>query len=222
MATSQFTAEKTKTGYPALWECGGGSTNTGYAQVICGPHGEALQPVYIKTGGERSNGNHALFIVDVGYHIVEATQHRGDYTVNVYRIVSFKETPGTNGFLVETEKIREFSRGEWDYQEPGGDPFEVAVVAACKKAEDYHCRTPYYWSSVNVLGGTSHSMRIQPQNDEKQGYVEKVEILETRISNLKQEIAKHTSVIAALEDKICVLTDTYYAKFGESFPEKGE
>ena len=69
-----LTVERTAKGLPALWECGGGYTSTGYAQVIAGENGEMLTPGYIPRGGPLANGNHALFVVGEGTVVVTVIQ----------------------------------------------------------------------------------------------------------------------------------------------------
>jgi len=59
-AQKQMQAEKTAKGFPALWEEGGGYTNTGSAIIIAGSAGEPLRPFYIRRRGHLANGQHAL------------------------------------------------------------------------------------------------------------------------------------------------------------------
>jgi len=131
--------ERTAKGLPALWECGGGYTSTGYAQVIAGENGEMLTPVYIPRGGPLANGNHALFVVEEGTVVVTVIQKHGDVSVQVWRI------KGIVNDQVTTELITEYRLGEWtsDLEEwqPG---IHAAVQAAVDKASCYHCREPHY------------------------------------------------------------------------------
>lgn len=43
---------RTRKGYPALWEEGGGYSSTGSALIISGTQGEKLRPVFIKDRGQ--------------------------------------------------------------------------------------------------------------------------------------------------------------------------
>jgi len=129
--------EVTKKGYPALWEWGGGSSNTGKAEIITGREFERLKPVYIRQKGHLANTAHALFIVDKGYHIIRAWHHREDFEITIYKILDFD---------IENKKatvrvINKFDNGEWD------DEINVpsAVEVVKKKATDYHCRSPYFY-----------------------------------------------------------------------------
>ena len=64
---------------PALWERGGGMTNTGGATIICGPQGRPKRPVYIRRAGHLACDDHALFVVRPGDHVIRASHHRGDF-----------------------------------------------------------------------------------------------------------------------------------------------
>jgi len=133
----KFWIERTKKGHPALWERGGGHRNTGYSTIITDGHGKPKQPIYIRNRGELANREHALFIVEVGDHIIQANHHRHDYEIAVFRITKIE----TNYVIIE--KVNGFEMGEWD-SEPQGDLAE-AVAAAMEKAECYHCRSPHYY-----------------------------------------------------------------------------
>ena len=128
--------EKTKKGYPALWECGGGFTNTGEATIIASPSGGPKKPVYIRHRGSLANAHHALFILEVGDYIIFANHHREDFEIELYKVVDFEE----DAAIVELE--HEFSRGEWDKEPPAY--LEQAVHTAMLKATCYHCREPHY------------------------------------------------------------------------------
>jgi hypothetical protein len=132
--------ERTKKGLPAVWEQGGGASRTGWSVIVTGQQGQSLEPVYVKRRGELSCGQHALFIVKPGYHIIIADQHRGDYEITIERITEIKEEE--NEFFAETDLVCTFSRGEWD-KEPE-EFLKPAVVAAMAKADCYHCREPHY------------------------------------------------------------------------------
>jgi len=131
--------ERTGKGLPALWECGGGYTNTGYAQVIAGEYGEMLTPVYIPKGGPLANGNHALFVVREGTVVVTVIQKHGDASVQVWRIKGIINDKFT------TELITEYRLGEWTTDHVKWHPgIKAAVQAAVDKASCYHCREPHY------------------------------------------------------------------------------
>jgi DNA-directed RNA polymerase subunit RPC12/RpoP len=128
-----FVCERTKKGFPALWEQGGGSTNTGEAQLITGSRGEKLRPVYVRTKGHRANGQHALFIVQPGYYIVSVwywNKQNPPFSVRAYRI----------------EKIIEFDGKLLAIAAKSSEKPELreAINAAMDKARCYHCRSPHY------------------------------------------------------------------------------
>lgn len=147
---------RTKKGLPALWEEGGGMSNTGDAQIIADPNGEAKQPIYIRRSGQLANSSHALFMVHVGDIIISSHHHRRDFTHEIFRISSFREEEA------ELELIAAYSCGQWDAGELGqkmekefselvaGSTFfsawVYAVLTAEFKATCYHCREPHYFA----------------------------------------------------------------------------
>ena len=82
--------ERTKKGYPALWEAGGGYTNTGEATIIASPSGCPKKPVYVRRRGHLANGQHALFILEKGDYIIKCNHHREDFNIYIYKILQFK------------------------------------------------------------------------------------------------------------------------------------
>jgi len=131
----------TKKGHPAMWEEGGGLSNTGWAIIVAGPNGERLEPIYVRRAGHLAGRQHALFVVKVGYIVVKAYHHRRDFTIKVYRIASIDLGDPENK-TAEFEVLHEFSRGEWDIEPP--DNLLDAIEAARAKATCYHCRSPHY------------------------------------------------------------------------------
>jgi hypothetical protein len=129
--------ERSKTGTPCLWEKGGGMTNTGSATLICDYIGAPKAPIYVKRSGQLACGQHALIPIDVGDLVVEASHHRGDFTIKVFRIdaIGF-EGDDDNARLVNHYT---FDRGEWDKPLPA--VLEAVVEAAKTKATTYHCRS---------------------------------------------------------------------------------
>jgi hypothetical protein len=145
--------ERTKKGWPALWECGGGYSNTGDATIIAGPKGEKKVPLYVRRRGPLACAHHALFVVREGDIVVESSHHRGDFNHQVYRIVAIR------GDEAEIELIAEYSNGQWagplgqkleaDFArmaagEPPTMELSIAVDTAEAKATAYHCRSAYY------------------------------------------------------------------------------
>ena len=132
--------EKTKKGYPACWEAGGGHTNTGYATIISGIDGQPKKAVYIRTRGSLACEHHALVILEVGDHIVEADHHRRDFEIKIFRVTGFEDKQEKKFAIAE--QINCFSMGEWDADLPAS--LEAAVQAAIEKATCYHCREPHF------------------------------------------------------------------------------
>lgn len=127
--------ERTKRGLPAIWEQGGGFSNTGSAQVVAGPGGQPLKPVYIRRRGPLACGQHALLVIRPGCYIVQADHHRRDFDIEVLRVVEIGEE-------ATCEQVASFSRGEWSQDPP--PELEAAIRAAKEKATCYHCRRPHF------------------------------------------------------------------------------
>jgi hypothetical protein len=130
--------ELTKKGHPALWEKGGGMSNTGYATIIAGVKGEKLTPAYVNRRGHLACGKHALFIIKEGYHIILSDHHRGDFEIEVYRITAINKEEK----FADMELVCEYSQGEWNVEPQ--EFLHAAIDAAVEKSQDYHCRSPYY------------------------------------------------------------------------------
>jgi hypothetical protein len=136
--------EKTKRGFPAIWEKGGGMTNTGFAQIVANPDGSPKRPVYIRRRGILANAEHALFIVQLGDLIIQAEHHREDFNIYIYKILDFKETKQKEitEEVAIVEQVYKFSRGEWDKELP--EYLQEACTVAMEKATCYHCRKPHF------------------------------------------------------------------------------
>jgi hypothetical protein len=104
--------EKTKHGIPALWERGGGYSNTGNALIIADANGNAKPANYIKKRGELACNEHALIPVTTGDYIISADHHRGDFDIRVYRIAAI--TCMDSCYTAEMELVNHFSEDEWD------------------------------------------------------------------------------------------------------------
>lgn len=120
---------RSKSGYPCLWERGGGYTNTGEAQIITDGQGYPKRAIAVRSHGDLACREHALIPIEVGDHVVTVDRHRKKVAVQVDRIESIQSDSAT---LV-----------------PEQSPICVdAINAAVAKSEDYHCRTPYYIQEV--------------------------------------------------------------------------
>jgi len=163
---NRIVLSRSKTGLFCAEESGGGNTNTGRATIICSPSGNAPVPLYIPKKGDLCNGVHA--VIPVGYHnyIIDATHHRGDFQIVVRKIYSLEErifpseeipsnvrchevSPGMSSVMwADTYVVHTFDNGEWDV-----NPLEylsAAIDAAMGKAQDYHCREPWYVATIEV------------------------------------------------------------------------
>jgi len=133
---------KTKRGYPALWEAGGGFSNTGYARIIADRNGDTKKPVYIRTGGDLAGKEHALFIVEPGDIIVDLNRHHEDYDIEIKQIKTIKGEE--DKLIAEMIVLAQFDRGEWDNVDVV-EKYRVAIESAKKKSRMYHCRSPVYY-----------------------------------------------------------------------------
>lgn len=146
-----------------LAESGGGLTNTGRANVVCGLHGEPLPSVW---GRSRSNGTHAVFWVHAGMLISFAHRRgNGSGTVTFYGID--RTAPQWVG--IHCVELWEFSisasDGLYDIRDVKASTMPTlkfptdAVMAAWEKSCDYHCRSAYYVASGYAAHGPSGALR---------------------------------------------------------------
>ncbi len=144
--------ERTRKGHPALWESGGGFSNTGKATIVANPDGSPKIPVYIRQRGELACNKHALFIISVGDIVIKTDHHRGDFNTNIYRIVNITEEEA------KLELLANYSQNQWDNEEieeaveavsnnkdHAFYNIAIAIITANEKATCYHCREPHYF-----------------------------------------------------------------------------
>jgi len=132
--------EKTKKGFPAYWEAGGGRTNIGNATIIAGIDGRAKEAIYVRRKGDLANAHHALVTLEVGDYIIETNHHREDFAIEIFRITGFEDKEGNTHAVIE--QVNCFDKGEWDAELPAF--LAAAVHAAMEKATCYHCREPHF------------------------------------------------------------------------------
>lgn len=142
----------TKNNLPALWEKGGGRTNSGTAQVIAGHWGERLPPIFYREG--KLCGEHALFIVHPGSVIVYARHHNQDMKIRVSRVKTISLTTQT----LECDVLYVYEAGQWDIEPPGC--FLLAIEAAKEKAGCYHCDAAHYLQKERVTKRASQYLEI--------------------------------------------------------------
>jgi hypothetical protein len=140
----RFFVERTRTRLPAMWESGGGATHTGQSVIITDSNGSAKKPIYIKKKGHLSCGEHALFVIHPGDHVIITARHRDEYHITVYQIEEINEDQAVCSLVY-------FFNQEWvNCKEGSAGPgcpteFEAAVTAAKEKTQCYHCRAPHYY-----------------------------------------------------------------------------
>lgn len=127
--TTTVNIEISKRGIPCIWESGGGMTNTGYATVIAGRHGEALKAIYVRTHGSLACEDHALIPVKVHDYVIYVEHNRKEENIKVYQITEIN----IDDKIAEVCQINEIPKY-----------LQNAIDACIDKSYDYHCRTPYY------------------------------------------------------------------------------
>lgn len=134
----------------AAWECGGAEDEfEGWAEIVCGPHGEKLKPVRIDRRASRAKdtGLHALF-VNSHLVIVATMQHRDEYSISVTEYHLDPKTGitkvidlwnGTIGLYADPDDI------EPEVLNAKIKEFRDAIVEAMKKSKTYHADGPVYF-----------------------------------------------------------------------------
>ena len=78
--------ERTNSGLPSAWECGGGKTNTGEAVVWAGKLCSIKSPIFVRTRGPLANENHALFRIETHMHRVRVKRNRDELDIDIDRV----------------------------------------------------------------------------------------------------------------------------------------
>lgn len=133
-ARAEIEVETSKSGLSCLWECGGGWSNTGSAQIICDRFGNAKKAIYVPTRGNLCNDGHALIPVTVGDIVIDVEQRHGNHEVSVWKILKIEDGKAVLQFLEYVNNIRLDTE----------TVYHNAIIAAMEKASDYHCRSVYY------------------------------------------------------------------------------
>lgn len=131
--------EKSKMGIPCLWECGGGWSNTGSAQIIANADGTPPNALYIRQSGQLACKEHALIPIRLGMFVISASHHRGDFDTVISVIANITD----NEAVLQETAI--YSDGQWNTMLPLN--IAPAIEAAAAKAQDYHCRS-VYWAAA--------------------------------------------------------------------------
>ena len=77
-----------KSGLPCLDECGGGWTNTGFAQIVADALGRAKRAIHVRTHGELACKDHAIIPVRVGDVVVTVDRHGPAVAITVECIIA--------------------------------------------------------------------------------------------------------------------------------------
>lgn len=134
-------------------EQGGGSTNTGSADIVCGLNGEKLPAVY---GRALCNKAHATFYVHAAM-VVHYSQHRGDGQGSV-DLITLSGPEWGEHWKPRVTTLWRFADGEDDIEIVDSESAkglvfpEEAVEAARRKSRDYHCRSAFYCAEKGASG----------------------------------------------------------------------
>lgn len=139
MINKTIVLDKTRRGLPALWERGGGMTNTGRAQIIANPDGSPKRPNYIKGSGERANLCHALFVVKEGDLVIQVYRNRINYDIQIKRIskIYYKTTPTLHARYWLSREEYEKNCGEWEVSDPEKTIHYFVKTDFSKKIKDF-------------------------------------------------------------------------------------
>lgn len=119
-------------------ESGGGATNTGSAQIVCGLSGKALRPYFTPTHGHLSNGTHAYFSVPGSVVLVNASRGHGSAGIWITKYEVIQE--GQFAKIVKTD----IWSGQSSELPEVYNQYAAAVEAAAQKCRTYHCRYAMY------------------------------------------------------------------------------
>ena len=136
--TKIFDLEVTASNLPAIWETGGGWSNTGRARIITDRNGNPKTALCLR---HRCNEDHALFILHEDDVIIEAWQHRGDYDIILWKVDKISLADGKA--VASAYKLAEYHKGCWSV-EPRKS-FTAAICAAMDKSIIYHCRNAVWY-----------------------------------------------------------------------------
>lgn len=130
--------EKSKTGYPILWETGRAkNTQNGYGRIIANDRGYAKVPIFVPKSTNGQIG-HAAFVAEVNDLIVECYRENGEDNVKVLRITGIENVEKNRFYAVLN--IEEITTEKMDKN----SPVFFAIMKARQKARFLHCRRVVY------------------------------------------------------------------------------
>ncbi len=140
--SNRIKIEITKSGLPALWECGGSLTSTGSATLVAGPKGEKLKPLVVRTSGHLACEKHALLPAAIGCLVAQAAHQGGLGSTTVSQITGFVGVEGKRPKIDEVGGLT--VEAELQVIEMTTEELRVFGEAVHKKARAYHCRWAYW------------------------------------------------------------------------------
>lgn len=139
-----------KSNIPALWEAGGGLTNSGWATIIADKYYLRKEAIFIRTSGPLSNNKHALIGIEKGDHVIY-------YDFNIDTRVNEKFENIILSTIDDIDIDRDVAylridnicnQNKWANEDDTIDEFAYPLKYAKKKADSYHCRVPIFVHNV--------------------------------------------------------------------------
>ena len=132
----EFSISLSKSGKPTFTEYGGSATNTGNAMGISNPDGTKKYAIFVPKK-YYANGEHDIFIVNIGDLICSAKHSRNGESFIIYKVTEIK---------TETSKIVCEYVGEYENNDatPLTEQQMIFGKAILQKSFCYHCRCPHY------------------------------------------------------------------------------
>lgn len=141
-----FELEITNSNLPAIWENGGGWSNTGSVRVITDRKGCPKTALCLR---HRCNDNHALFVLHQDDVIIEASRHRDEYTVKLWKVETISVADGKAA--ASAYLLCSLEKGCWDTAPH--DSFFDAIKAALDKTCTYHARNAVWYKERKNKAG---------------------------------------------------------------------
>lgn len=200
MKIKKIAIERTKKGYPAHWEQGGGYTNTGVATIIAGKNGQPKKPIYVRARGHLANGKHALIPLEIGDYIIRV-HHKGDFFIEILKIIDFEvEKYTTYGNAMPGE----LALSEEEFKKMYGVSFDEIDAPVLKNPLGYPLKYIEVMDRyVSKTGWGSHTIYEKIEEEETYAVVELV--ADYSQEKWEPELPAHleTAVQGAMEKATC-------------------
>lgn len=133
-----FNLEVTNSNLPAIWETGGGWSNTGKVRIVTDRNGNPKTALCLR---HRCNEDHALFVLHQDDVIIEASRHRDEYAVKLWKVECISVADGKAA--ASAYLLASFKEGCWNVKPH--ESFVAAINAAMDKTCTYHARNAVWY-----------------------------------------------------------------------------